>query len=253
VQPASNLVPAQTSPVLRDDAAEIVDLPPVRKEETMSMKLFCPILATLALFVAGCEEGTTRKDVAKAEKKVLNEQQDVDQAKADANVKIAAQKDDVEKTRRETMKPVIEDSTGQIGANEKVAAEQKDVDKTKADANAAIQKEQTDVQGAKEELQDTKAKFKQTEERDAFATQVDQQLATADQRIDQLKKDKDAAKDAAAKQPIQDKIDKLQAQRDRVKDALGEMKKADVLKWQDHQKNVQTQSAELDKLLQDNA
>jgi hypothetical protein len=220
----------------------------------MSTRLALPLVAVLALAVMGCEQGTTKKDVAQAQNKVAKKQQDVQKAQANAQEKIAAQQENVDKARHEAMKPVVDDNGNDQNKNKAEAngdvqkAEQK-LDKTKADTNAKVQKAQADVQEAKTDLQNKEAKFKQTQDRDAFLKQVDQQLAAADQKIDQLKKDKDNAKDNPAKQQVQDKIDKLQAQRDRVNDAEKEMKKADVLKWQGHQKNVQTQLAELDNLM----
>ena len=57
----------------------------------MSTKLLTPCFGALALFAVGCQEGTTREDVAEARADLEEEKQDVAVAKADANVDVAAE------------------------------------------------------------------------------------------------------------------------------------------------------------------
>jgi len=219
------------------------------RDYKMATKLICPFFASLALAVAGCQEGTTREDVADARADVQEEQQDVAEAQADAQSDIAAAQDDADEARREANKPVL-DGDDKADAQEDIADAQADIAEAQADANAEVQDEQADVAEAQKELQQTEAELQQTQARDAFAQQAEQQLALADKKIEELKDREDNA-DGAAEQATEDQIEKLQAQRDRVEDGLDDMKSAEVMNWQDHQRNVQLALSELNRMMQE--
>ena len=215
----------------------------------MSMKLLSPLFASLALIVAGCQESTTREDVADARADVLEEQQDVATAQADANADVAAEQDDLDAARREANKPVLDGDESAEAAKD-LADEKRDIAAARADANEEVLDEKRDVAEAAKDLQTTEAELQQTQARDAFAQQAEQQLALADKKIEELEAREDNA-DGAAEKAFQDQIAKIKAQRDPVDDAVDDMKSAEIMKWQDHQKNAQLAMSELNRMMQE--
>jgi hypothetical protein len=161
------------------------------------------VLTAVLPFVVGCTESTTSKDVADARQKVADEQKDVEQ------------------TRREAMKPTIDEGAAQN-----------------------IQKEERDVAAAKNELDETQRMHTATQARDAFALGAQKALDAADIQIKALKSRADS-EEGAAKEATQQQIEDLQTRRDRLNDALGKLKKEDLMKWTDHRSEVQTAMAEL--------
>src|SRR5688572_20433328 len=127
-----------------------------RKGKPMSTKLISPLFAALALIVAGCQEGTTREDVADARADVQEEQQDVAAARSDADADVAAEQDDVDAARREANKPVL-DADDAAEADKDLADEQQDVAAARADANEEVIDEKTDVAEAQKTLQQKEA------------------------------------------------------------------------------------------------
>ena len=213
----------------------------------MSLK-FTPhlVAAGLAVGFAGCQEATTRSDVADAREEVRDEQQDVAEAKREAGEEIADAEHDADQARHEAMKPVLEGD-----AAEEAAEANQNVAEAKADANAEIRDEQKDVDAAAAELKKTEAEHQATLARDGFAKQANQQIELADERIAQLEERHDNAEGAEA-ETLQKQIDALKSQRDRVKDAVDGLQGEELMKWQDHQRTVQQEVSTLQQLLQTN-
>ncbi len=207
----------------------------------MSLK-FTPhiVAAGLALGFAGCQESTTRSDVAEAREDLQEEKQDVAEAERDATENVADAQHDRDQARHESMKPVLGDN-----ATEEVADAQ-------ADANAEIRDEQQDVDEAATELKKMEAEYQATQAREDFVEQANQQIKLADERISQLEERHDNAEGAAA-ETLQTQIDALKSQRDRVQDAVDDLKGEELMQWQDHQRTVQQEVDALQKLLQTNA
>jgi len=206
----------------------------------MSLKFATHAFAAgLAFAFAGCQESTTRSDVAEAREDLQEEQQDVAEAQQEAAEDVADAQHDADQARHESMKPVLENNaTGEVA-------------ETQADANAEIRDEQKDVDEAAENLKKTEAEYQATQARDGFAKQADEQIKLADERIAQLEERHDNAEGAAG-ETIQLQIDSLKSQRNRVKEAVDDLKGEELMKWQDHQRTVQQEIDALQKLLQTN-
>lgn len=206
----------------------------------MTLKSLRFLLAVSApIWIAGCTESTTQEDVADAQQSVQEEQQDVSEAQTEARENIAEEQQDVAQTRREAMKPVLDDD-----AADDIRDEQQDVAEAQKEGAEDINEEQQDVAEAQQDLAKTEQERQATVARDAFAAQIDRHLKAADDKIEQLENTADT-QEGAAKEATQQKIDELQAARDKVKEAVDDMRGEELMKWQEHQRHVNTALTEL--------
>lgn len=195
-------------------------------------------IASLAFMAAGCQQSTTPDDVADARDDLREEQQDVAEVQREGAADIADEQADV---RHEAMKPALDDD---------VRDEQRDVIAAEQDAKEEINEEQQDVRDAASELKQTEEELAATTARDAFVAETEVQLKTADDKI-AAHKDQADNLEGAEKDALDAKIAKLQTERDALEDSLDSLKGADLLKWQDHQRDVQMHTTELNKMVQE--
>jgi DNA repair exonuclease SbcCD ATPase subunit len=187
-----------------------------------TLRYFFPaVIAGVALIVSGCQDATTRDDVADAQEDLQEEQQDVAEAQREVKEEMA----DAQADRYATNKPVIDDD---------VAAAQEDV-----------KDEELEAQHAAAELEATRQKQQATQDRDSFVKEAERQLADLQTRINQLKDEADAA-EGENKQALNQRIEALENQHQRAEEALEEMKTAELAHWQVHQEPVRTALNELE-------
>ena len=186
--------------------------------------LFVGLIAT----GLGCTEGATQKDVAKAERNVREEQQDVREAQREGQEKVAdARRDADYKVNR----PVIEEAN-------------RDVAEARRDAAENVVEEKRDVREAQAELSKTQRELQATQGRDQFAREAQSKLDDAAKQIDLLK-ERAKTLEGAPKDQLDQRISALEIKHDAADDALGEMKRADLANWTTHRTHVQTALADL--------
>jgi DNA repair exonuclease SbcCD ATPase subunit len=195
-----------------------------KKEFTMStLRYFFPALvAGVALVASGCQDATTRDDVADAREDVQEEQEDVAEAQQEADEEMA----DAEQSRDTyaANKPVIDDDVAD--AQEEIKDQQQEADQAVADLRATEQQHQA------------------TQARDSFVQQSEKQLADLEARIKQLKERADATEGENAT-ALNQQVEALENQHERAEEALEELKDAEVAEWQAHQEPVRTALNEL--------
>jgi hypothetical protein len=189
-------------------------------------RLLTAVLAGVALVAVGCQEATTEKDVADARQDVREEQRETADTVRDAQKDVADARQDAQPYT--VNRPV----TG-----EDAAEARQDVADARHEAQKDIADQKQDEREAALELKTVEQKAAATKARDSFVAQTEQQLADAENRIDQLKTSASAT-DGANKETLDRQIDTLQGHHDRVEDALGNLKTAKLEEWQTHRQHV---------------
>lgn len=195
---------------------------------------FPALLAGLALVAAGCAESTTEKDVANAQKKLREEQQQTAETVRDAQKDVADARHDA--APYTVNKPIMDKDA---------ADARQDVADTQHKANEQIRDQIQNQNEAAVELKTTEQQLAATKARDAFVMDSEKKLADVEARIDQLKKTASSA-EGPAKETLDREIDTLQNQHDRVKDALGNLKTAKLAEWPTHREYVRVAMQDLD-------
>lgn len=194
-------------------------------------------LTGVALIATGCADSTTPQDVSDARENLREEQQDVAEARQEAQENIADAREDA----REVIvnKPITEE------ANEEMVEAQRDLAEARQEANEAIRDEQEDVAAAAAELRTEEQRLAATQARDAYVKEVEGQLTSIENDINQLETQASNA-EGADKDALDLRIQALQAHHDRVEEALDHLKSADLAEWQNHQQHVRTAMQDLD-------
>jgi chromosome segregation ATPase len=189
-------------------------------------------LAALALILAGCTESTTQKDVAQAERKLRDAQQNTREAQLEAQQNVAT----AQKEAHQVNRPVI-DQEAVVDANRNIA-------EARREGAENVAEQRKDEREAAEKLQKTQREFQATQARDNFAKDAQMKLDDAEKRIDALEAQARNLS-GAEKDALDARIKALNEKHDAAKDALSDLKGADLDKWTVHQGTFQSAMQDL--------
>jgi len=199
------------------------------------MRIFLKTVAALAIIaVVGCNEGTSRKDVASARDKLQKEQQQTADAVHQGQRDVADAQQRAE--QRTVAKPVTPD---------RPTTDQRKVADAQVNAAERIAKQKEQERAAAANLADKEQSFQATQARDAYVKEVENNLADADKQIDALKQQASNAQ-GADRDSMNRQVDMMKTQRDMAKKALNDLKGADLATWKNHQEHVWLALQDLD-------
>ena len=187
-----------------------------------------------ALLSTGCE--INEGDVADARENAVEEQNETEQVREDADREIAKKEGELDSARHTAMRPNYDEN--QEDKQEEVEEKQQDLEETRKQQQENVREQKRKEQEAKAEAERKEQKLAAKTARDSYAKSTQTKLESIDKEIAEMKEDLDGLKETAL-QVAETNIELLEVKRENLSDALSELQAAEIMDWKSHMEKVE--------------
>lgn len=199
--------------------------------------------------LAGCNE-VSREDVTAARDEAREEQREAEEARRNAEERIAEEERETEEVRREAFRPNYDDE-----ATNAIQEEEKETAEVRREVADEVNEQQREANEAAEEAAKTEARFEARFEaqkaRDSYVKDAELQLIKFDEQIAAMK-EQNANLEGAEKEAADKKIELIEDRRDTAQEALDDVKSAEVMDWEAARDDVERALKDLTQALSEN-
>jgi hypothetical protein len=181
--------------------------------------------AASLMILAGCAD-VSRHDVTAAREKAMEEQQEANEARRDAQDKIVEQEQRTDEVRREAFRPTYDEQ-----GTEAIRTEEERTEEVRRETAEEVNEEQQEANEAATEAAKTEARFEAQKARDSYVKEAELQLIKADEQI-AVMKEQAANLEGAEKDASDTKMNLIDERRETAQEAIDDVKSAEVEDWE---------------------